>query len=114
MEYFNSRAFVYVGLYGYPYIQAGKNVMNLVRQRGLTTVIDDRLVFRVLLFCNLEVAATCGLVAVLCDMAVGGFTAGGDCSDLSTSRLVSFLSPFSWAYSSRMLLSLLWRVQFER
>ena len=90
MEYFNSWAFVYVGLYGYPYIEAGKNVMNLFRQRGLTTVIADRLVFRVLLFCNLGVATTCGLLAILCDMANGGFLS----DDPTTSRYLSFFTAF--------------------
>ncbi|KAI2497370.1 choline transporter-like protein [Fragilaria crotonensis] len=93
LEYFNSWAFVYVGLYGYPYIEAGKNVMNLFRQRGWTTLIADRLVFRVLLFCNLGVAAICGLFAILCDMAVGGFFVTSS-SDLSTSHGIAFVFAF--------------------
>ena len=97
LEYFNSWAFVYVGIYGYPYIEAGKNVMNLFRQRGWTSIIADRLVFRVLLFCNFGVAATCGLVALLCDMAVGGFLATDD-TDLSMSRGIAFWVAFLVAF----------------
>ena len=47
-EYFNKWAFVYVGLYGYSYVQAGKNVIALFRQRGWTTIISDSLVNRML------------------------------------------------------------------
>ena len=48
LEYFNRWAFVYVGLYGYSYVEAGKNVMNLFRYRGWTTIINDNLVHGVL------------------------------------------------------------------
>ena len=34
MEYFNMWAFVFVGLYGYPFIDAGKNVLTLFKTRG--------------------------------------------------------------------------------
>ena len=89
MEYFNySWAFVYA--------EAGENVMNLFRQRGLT--VDDRDCRPIGVshppILKPGVAATCGLVAFLCDMVVGGFTAGGDISELSASRLVSFFIAF--------------------
>jgi hypothetical protein len=48
LEYFNRWAFVYVGIYGYSYVEAGKNVMNLFRYRGWTTIINDNLVHGVL------------------------------------------------------------------
>jgi hypothetical protein len=48
LEYFNRWAFVYVGLYGYSYVEAGKNVMNLFRYRGWTTIINDNLIHGVL------------------------------------------------------------------
>lgn len=47
-EYFNKWAFVYVGLYGYSYMEAGKNVFTLFRDRGWTTLISDALVGRML------------------------------------------------------------------
>lgn len=73
LEYFNSWAFVYVGIYGYPYITAGKNVIQLFRQRGWTTLISDRLIFRVLLFCNLGVGAICGCFVMICEFLIGPF-----------------------------------------
>jgi hypothetical protein len=96
------------------YAEAGENVMNLFLQQGLPTVIADRLVFRVLLFCNLGVAATCGLVAVLCDMVVEDSQLEATAANTRRRAWYPFLLPFSWAYSSRMLLALLWRVPFER
>jgi hypothetical protein len=47
-EYFNKWAFVYVGLYGYSYMEAGKNVFALFRDRGWTVLISDALVERML------------------------------------------------------------------
>mmetsp|Transcript_11583 Transcript_11583/g.17007 ORF Transcript_11583/g.17007 Transcript_11583/m.17007 type:complete len:540 (+) Transcript_11583:101-1720(+) len=90
LEYFNSWAFVYVALYGYPYIEAGKNVIQLFRHRGWTTIIADRLVFRVLFFCNLAVAAVSGSLAILCDFAAGPFFPG----DNEASHVLSFFVAF--------------------
>ena len=47
-EYFNKWAFIYVGLYGYGYVDAGKNVIELFKQRGWTNIITDQLVHRML------------------------------------------------------------------
>jgi hypothetical protein len=44
VEYFNMWAYVYVGLYGYPYLKAGKSVMELFHNRGWDAVIADNLV----------------------------------------------------------------------
>jgi len=44
IEYFNKWAFVYVGLYGYSYCEAGKGVMDLFRDRGWEAIIADDLV----------------------------------------------------------------------
>ena len=46
--YFNKWAFIYVGLYGYSYVEAGKNVIGLFRQRGWSNIISDALVNRML------------------------------------------------------------------
>lgn len=41
VEYFNKWAFVYVGVYGFGYIEAGKNVFALFRNRGWEAIIAD-------------------------------------------------------------------------
>lgn len=71
IHYFNSWAFVYVGLYGYDYLAAGKNVVSLFRSTGWMTFIADRLVFRVIFFCHLNTAIVTGYGAVLMDRIVG-------------------------------------------
>jgi hypothetical protein len=44
LEYFNKWAFVYVGVYGYGYCEAGKSVMALFKDRGWEAIIADDLV----------------------------------------------------------------------
>ncbi|KAL7470443.1 hypothetical protein ACHAXS_010696 [Conticribra weissflogii] len=52
LEYFNKFAYIYVGLYGYSYLEAGKNVFTLFQQKGWTVIINDDLVSNTLsLFC---------------------------------------------------------------
>jgi len=65
LEYFNKWAFVYVGLYGYPYVTAGKKVTTLFQQRGWSVIINDQLVARALNFTSLTVALLCGTVQYL-------------------------------------------------
>lgn len=44
VEYFNKWAFIYVGVYGFSYIESGKAVMQLFANRGWEAVIADDLV----------------------------------------------------------------------
>lgn len=69
-EYFNQWAFVYVGLYGYTFMEAGKNVVQLFRARGWTSIIADMLIDTVLLMVSLAVGVLTGIVGVI----VGGIT----------------------------------------
>ena len=71
LEYFNSWAFCYVGIYGYDYLSAGRKVIDLFKARGWTTLITDRLIFRVLMFANLGIAALTGAVCVLLMVFLG-------------------------------------------
>jgi hypothetical protein len=64
-EYFNRWAFVYVGLYGYSYMEAGKNVMTLFQQRGWTTFITDRLTSRMIGMVSFVIGLINALVAAL-------------------------------------------------
>ena len=59
LEYFNKWAFVYVGLYGYSYIEAGKNVFTLFKNRGWEAIIADDLVSNVFFFISLVVGLIC-------------------------------------------------------
>eukprot|EP01082_Thalassiosira_pseudonana_P009411 g8245.t1 g8245 contig29:77745-79378(+) len=66
VEYFNKWAFIYVGLYGYDYISAGKRVMSLFKTRGWDAIIADNLVNRLLGITSL----TIGLLTGLCTLFV--------------------------------------------
>ena len=65
IEYFNKWAYIYVGLYGFGYIEAGRNVVELFRSKGWTTVITDDLADRVLLMMSIGVGVLTGLVGLL-------------------------------------------------
>jgi hypothetical protein len=65
LEYFNKWAFVYVGVYGYGYCEAGKSVMQLFKDRGWEAVIADDLVGMVLFMMSLIVGAITGGIGVL-------------------------------------------------
>jgi len=65
LEYFNKWAFVYVGLYGYSYLEAGKNVMTLFKNRGWEAIIADNLVGTTMFFLSLAVGLITGAVGIL-------------------------------------------------
>jgi len=62
IEYFNKWAYVYVGLYGYSYLEAGKNVMQLFQNKGWTTIITDDLVENVLFMVSVGIGLITGLL----------------------------------------------------
>jgi len=65
LELFNSFAFVYVGLYGYSFIDAAKNVINLFKERGWSTIITDSLAHFVLTLVSLCVGLIVGGISTL-------------------------------------------------
>lgn len=65
LEYFNTWAFVYVGLYGYDYWTAGKEVAALFKARGWSVIINDQLIARSLSMMSLLIGLITGLVGVL-------------------------------------------------
>jgi len=72
VEYFNQWAFVFVGLYGFSFMEAGSNVMTLFRSRGWTAIIADMLVDSVLTMVSFGVAVLTGLVGMLVLSGLGG------------------------------------------
>jgi hypothetical protein len=65
IEYMNKWAYVYVGLYGFSYIEAGRNVIQLFQQRGWTSIITDDLTDNVLFMMSVAVGLACGLVGLV-------------------------------------------------
>lgn len=65
MEMFNEWAFVYVGIYGYGFVDAAKNVITLFKARGWTAIITDYIVDRVLAMISFGVGLITGGLAAL-------------------------------------------------
>mmetsp|Transcript_16164 Transcript_16164/g.33201 ORF Transcript_16164/g.33201 Transcript_16164/m.33201 type:complete len:590 (+) Transcript_16164:157-1926(+) len=65
LEYFNTWAFVYVGLYGYDYWSAGKQVSALFKARGWSVIINDQLIARSLAIMSILIGVVTGFVGVL-------------------------------------------------
>lgn len=65
IEYLNKWAYVYVGLYGYSYLEAGRNVITLFEHRGWTTIITDDLVDNALLMVSFGIGLATGLVGLI-------------------------------------------------
>ena len=64
-EYFNKWAFIYVGLYGYDYMTAGKNVVTLFRARGWSSIISNNLVNRTLTMVATFIGLATGLIITM-------------------------------------------------
>lgn len=74
------------GLYGYPYLQAGKNVITLFQNRGWEAIIADDLVGNTLFLVSVIVGAISGVVGLLLDVTTTFFQdAPGN------TRIVAFL-----------------------
>lgn len=67
LEYFNKWAFVYVGMYGYSYLEAGKKVMDLFRARGWETIITDDIIVRTLTLVVFMISMGAGGIGMLID-----------------------------------------------
>ena len=86
LEYFNKWAFVYVGLYGYSYIEAGKNVFTLFKNRGWEAIIADDLISNVFFFLSLSVGGICaGIGYAFNENSFGGIFADAIDTGLSVS-----------------------------
>jgi len=60
VDYFNKWAFVYVALKGDTFLEAGKNVTRLFKQKGWETIITDSLVDTILLMVSICVGLITG------------------------------------------------------
>jgi Plasma-membrane choline transporter len=65
VEYFNKWAYIYVGLYGFSFMEAGSNVMTLFRNRGWSVIIADLMVDTVLFMVAIGVGALTALFTAL-------------------------------------------------
>jgi hypothetical protein len=64
IEELNKWAYVYVGLYGYTYIEASRNVMTLFANKGWSSIVTDDLVENVLSMTSVAIGLLTGLVGL--------------------------------------------------
>jgi len=88
--YFNKWALVYVGIYGYSYMDAGKNVTEMFQQRGWTNLIADSLIYRLIFVLSILI---CCVNVTLCCMVLSlmGVPGGDRFGDI----FLAFLSGFA-------------------
>jgi len=65
MEYFNKWAYVYVGLYGFSYLEAGKNVLQLFENKGWSVIITDNLCENSLFIVSFGIGMVSGVMGIL-------------------------------------------------
>jgi len=93
LQYFNKWAFIYVGIYGFPYIKAGKSVFELFKNRGWEAIIADDLVENALFLGSLVVGLIMGGVAILIDEISDILKDAGDNTTL-LAFFIGFLAGF--------------------
>jgi len=71
IEYFNKWAYVYVGIYGFPYLEAGRNVIALFQSKGWSVIISDNLCDRVLFVVSLCIGLLSGMVGPILSALLG-------------------------------------------
>merc|ERR1740139_1146107 len=64
LEYFNKWAYVYVGLYGFGYVEAGRNVVQLFQNKGWSVIVTDDLTDRVLMMVSIGVGVLTGFAGL--------------------------------------------------
>ena len=76
IEFLNRWAYIYVGLYGFNYIEAGRNVMTLFQNKGFTVIISDDLASNVLFMMAAGIGLATGIVGLLLGYSDGNLFSG--------------------------------------
>lgn len=97
IEYFNKWAFVYIGIYGYGYLEAGKNISTLFADRGWSVILNDNLVDNCLGLLSILLASISGTFGLIQEATSSWFEVFGD--DLSKP------SAFTFAFLTGLIIS---------
>ena len=65
IKYINKWAYIYVGIYGYSFITAGKHVFEIFAKRGWTHIINDYLTDNVFWLATLTTSAATGYIGII-------------------------------------------------
>jgi Plasma-membrane choline transporter len=110
VECLNQLALVYCGIYGYGYLESGRRVMELMRARGWTVVLNDQLSIFVLQLMTLVVAIITGFAGVLVERFVslyyGQYNDGSE-QELPSSYIFGPLpQPALWSFGLAFFIGL--------
>jgi hypothetical protein len=103
VEYFNKWAYIYVGLYGFSFMEAGSNVMTLFRNRGWTSIIADVMVDTVLRMLSAAVGLISALLFVLMMYLLVTLDSNANFSEMDQGTVLAFFAiaaiiPFGIGY----------------
>lgn len=87
---FNRFAFIYVGMYGYNFVEAGERASALLKKRGWKTIVTDNLLSDVLLLVSLVIGGVSGCLTVWIE-SVGFSTITSIHNPTWTSFLIGFI-----------------------
>jgi hypothetical protein len=73
LDYFNQWAYVFVGIYGFSYLESGRSVIELFRARGWTSIVTNNLVGYVLGFVTFTVGLLTGIVGIATEFFVSKY-----------------------------------------
>ena len=65
----NEWAYVYVGVYGYSFAAAGRNIDTLLQNKGIKDIVEEKLAGNIMLMPNMAI----GLLTGFCGLAFGVF-----------------------------------------
>lgn len=98
MEEINRWAYIYVGLYGFSYLEAGRNVMQLFQHKGWTAIITDDLAENVLFMMSVAIGLISGIVGLIIGFLNGNmFYELGFENSWGVGFVIGFLSGFLFA-----------------
>lgn len=86
----NQRAYVYVGVYGFSYLEAGKSVFELFKNRGWEAIIADDLVGNALGLVSLIVGLFMGSISLIFVAATDWFEEAGG-NDKAVAFFIGFV-----------------------
>lgn len=98
IESLNRWAYVYIGLYGFSYLEAGRNVMQLFEHKGWTAIVSDDLADNVLFMMSVAIGLASGLVGIVLGfMDASLFAELGFDHAAGPAFVIGFLSGFLFA-----------------
>lgn len=98
IESLNRWAYVFVGLYGFSYIEAGRAVIQLFESKGWTAIIADDLADNVLFMMSVAIGLASGLVGVVLGFLDANLFADlGFQNSIFPAFAIGFLSGFLFA-----------------